>query len=222
MLFISCCHHSHYLRSKVLFTCCCYYELATELVLRPSGCCDWVTWALAACSALAEGHHRLAQGTVFPSSWGQCRPRPHPEAQGHGRTRGPRTEAVRGPDQSRYVTFKVGVFENHLTLVCISGPGSSCGDITRDKRKSEKSREQTRMVNSLRQFLTQDSRTVRVRMVDLWHLPALSSSLFLMARTAWSGPWPLELTKSQMARLASQFSEIRCSSVASSSWKRSR
>ena len=78
------------------------------------------------------------------------------------------------------------------------------------------------MVNSLRQFLTQDSRTVRVRMVDLWDLPALSSSLLLMARTAWSGPWPLELIKSQMARLASQFSEIRCSSVASSSWERSR
>ena len=78
------------------------------------------------------------------------------------------------------------------------------------------------MVNSLRQFLTHDSRTVRVRRVDLGDLPALSSSRLLMARTAWSGPWPLELMRSQMARLASQFSVIRCSSVASSSWEQDR
>ena len=108
---------------------------------------------------------------------------------------------------------------SRLTFVWISGPGSSCGEITRERRKSENSREHTRMVNCFLQFLTQDSRTVRVRMVDLWDLPALSSSRFLMARTAWSGPWLLELTRSQIARLASQFSEIRCSSVASRSWK---
>ena len=75
------------------------------------------------------------------------------------------------------------------------------------------------MVNCFLQFLTQDSRTVRVRRVDLGDLPAPSSSRLLMARTAWSGPWLLELMRSQIARLASQFSEIRCSSVASSSWK---
>ena len=75
------------------------------------------------------------------------------------------------------------------------------------------------MVNCFLQFLTQDSRTVRVRRVDLGDLPAPSSSRLLMARTAWSGPWLLELTRSQIARLASQFSEIRCSSVASSTWK---
>ena len=101
----------------------------------------------------------------------------------------------------------------------MSGPGSSWGEMTRERRNSAKSREQTRIVNSLRQFLTQDSRTVSVRRVDLGDLPALTSSCFLMALTAWPGPWALELTRSQMAMFASQFSEMRCSSVASRSFK---